>query len=43
MTAKNNHPELIAKLAEGIENLTSSEEWQHYLDLCVTNAEGGVM
>jgi antirestriction protein ArdC len=32
MTAKNNHPELIAKLAEGIGNLTSSEEWQHYLD-----------
>ena len=32
MTAKNNHPELIEKLAEGIGNLTSSEEWQHYLD-----------
>jgi antirestriction protein ArdC len=32
MTAKNNHPELIEKLVEGISNLTSSEEWQHYLD-----------
>lgn len=32
MTAKNNHPELIEKLAEGIGNLTFSEEWQHYLD-----------
>lgn len=32
MTAKNNHPELIEKLTEGISNLTSSEEWQHYLD-----------
>jgi hypothetical protein len=32
MTAKNNHSELIEKLAEGISNLTSSEEWQHYLD-----------
>ena len=32
MTAKNNHPELIEKLAEGIGNLTSSEQWQHYLD-----------
>ncbi|MHB8247121.1 MAG: hypothetical protein ACYDGN_17605 [Acidimicrobiales bacterium] len=31
MTAKNNHPELIEKLAEGIANLTSSEEWQRYL------------
>jgi hypothetical protein len=31
MTAKNNHPELIEKLVEGISNLTSSEEWQHYL------------
>lgn len=31
MTAMNNHPELIEKLAEGISNLTSSEEWQHYL------------
>ncbi|MHB1519573.1 MAG: ArdC-like ssDNA-binding domain-containing protein [Acidimicrobiales bacterium] len=31
MTAKNNHPELIEKLAEGISNLTASEEWQHYL------------
>ena len=32
MTAKNNHPELIAQLTEGISNLTSSEEWQRYLD-----------
>jgi antirestriction protein ArdC len=32
MTAKNNHPELIAQLAEGISNLTSSEDWQNYLD-----------
>ena len=32
MTAKNNHPELIDKLTEGIANLTSSTEWQHYLD-----------
>jgi hypothetical protein len=32
MTAKNTHPELIEKLTEGISNLTSSEEWQHYLD-----------
>jgi antirestriction protein ArdC len=32
MTAKNNHPELIAQLAEGISNLTSSEDWQYYLD-----------
>jgi N-terminal domain of anti-restriction factor ArdC len=32
MTAKNNHPELIEQLTEGISNLTSSEEWQRYLD-----------
>ena len=32
MTAKNNHPELIEKLAEGISNLTTSAEWQRYLD-----------
>jgi len=32
MTAKNRHPELIKKLEEGIRNLTTSEEWQHYLD-----------
>jgi antirestriction protein ArdC len=32
MTTKNNHPELIAQLAEGISNLTSTEEWQNYLD-----------
>ena len=32
MTAKNNHTELIDQLTEGIANLTSSENWQHYLD-----------
>ena len=32
MTAKNNHSELIAQLTEGISQLTSSEDWQHYLD-----------
>ena len=32
MTAKNNHPELIEKLAEVISNLTTSEEWQRHLD-----------
>ena len=32
MTAKNNHPELIEKLADGISNLTTSEEWQRHLD-----------
>jgi len=32
MTAKNQHPELIEKLTEGISKLTTSEEWQHYLD-----------
>jgi antirestriction protein ArdC len=32
MTAKNNHPELIAQLTEGISNLTTSDEWQRYLD-----------
>ena len=32
MTAKNNHRELIDQLTEGIANLTSSENWQHYLD-----------
>jgi antirestriction protein ArdC len=32
MTAKNNHPELIDQLTAGIANLTSSTEWQHYLD-----------
>ncbi len=32
MTAKNNHPELIDQLTEGIANLTSSTEWQRYLD-----------
>jgi antirestriction protein ArdC len=33
MTAKSDHPELIAQLTQGISNLTTSEEWQHYLDL----------
>jgi len=32
MTALNNRPELIEKLAEGVRNLTSSEQWQRYLD-----------
>jgi len=32
MTTKNNHPELIEKLAEGISNLTTSDDWEHYLD-----------
>jgi hypothetical protein len=32
MTAKDNHPELIEKLTEGISNLTTSDEWQNYLD-----------
>ncbi|MCL5948408.1 MAG: ArdC-like ssDNA-binding domain-containing protein [Actinobacteria bacterium] len=32
MTARKGHPELIKKLAEGISNLTSSEEWQRHLD-----------
>ena len=32
MTGKNNHSELIAQLTEGIRNLTTSEEWRHYLD-----------
>ena len=32
MTGKNNHSELIAQLTEGVRNLTTSEEWQHYLD-----------
>ncbi|MGC8628132.1 MAG: ArdC-like ssDNA-binding domain-containing protein [Acidimicrobiales bacterium] len=31
MTTKNNHSELIKKLTEGISNLTTSEQWQHYL------------
>ena len=33
MTTKNNHPELIEKLAEGIRNLTTSEDWERYLGL----------
>jgi len=32
MTAKNDHHELIDQLTEGIADLTSSENWQHYLD-----------
>jgi len=32
MTAKNNHPELIEKLTDGISRLTTSDEWQRYLD-----------
>lgn len=32
VTANNSHPELIEKLAEGIANLTTSEQWQRYLD-----------
>jgi len=32
MTAKNYHPELVAQLTEGITALTSSEEWQRYLE-----------
>ena len=32
MTAKNNHTELIDQLTEGIANLTSSANWQRYLD-----------
>jgi hypothetical protein len=31
MLDKNNHPELVAQLTEGIGALTSSEEWQRYL------------
>lgn len=31
MTSKNNHPELIAELTQGINNLTTSENWQRYL------------
>jgi len=33
MTATKNHPELLEKLAEGISNLTSSEQWQRHLDV----------
>jgi antirestriction protein ArdC len=32
MTVRNNHPELVEKLAEGIANLTSTDQWQRYLD-----------
>ena len=31
MTTKNNHPELIEKLAEGISNLTTSDDWERCL------------
>jgi antirestriction protein ArdC len=33
MAGKNNHPELIDQLVDGIKSLTTSEEWRHYLDL----------
>jgi hypothetical protein len=33
MAGNNNHSELIAQLAEGIKSLTTSDEWQHYLDV----------
>ena len=32
MTAKDNHSELIDQLTEGIANLTSSTQWQDYLN-----------
>jgi len=32
MMTKNNRPELVAQLTEGISTLTSSEEWQRYLN-----------
>jgi antirestriction protein ArdC len=32
MAGKNSHSELIAQLVDGIKSLTTSEEWQHYLD-----------
>jgi hypothetical protein len=32
MGRRGDHPELIAQLTEEISNLTTSEEWQHYLD-----------
>ncbi len=31
MTVKSNRPDLIVQLTEGINNLTTSEEWRHYL------------
>ena len=31
MTSKNDHPELITALTEGISKLTTSEDWQRYL------------
>ena len=33
MKAKNNHQDLVAQLTEGIIALTSSEEWQRYLEI----------
>ena len=33
MMAKNNRSELVAQLTEGISTLTSSEEWQRYLEI----------
>jgi hypothetical protein len=33
MTSANDRPELLARLAEGIADLTSSASWQHYLDV----------
>ncbi|HLG68488.1 MAG TPA: ArdC-like ssDNA-binding domain-containing protein [Acidimicrobiales bacterium] len=32
MTANNNHPDLLAQLAEGVSKLTTSDEWQRHLD-----------
>jgi len=31
--ARNNHPELVTQLTEGISGLTSSEKWQRYLEI----------
>ena len=33
MAGSKNNSELIAQLADGIKRLTTSEEWQHYLDV----------
>jgi hypothetical protein len=33
MNAKNKHPELVAQLTEGVGTLTSSLEWQRYLEI----------
>jgi hypothetical protein len=32
LTVKNNHPELITQLTEGIGNLIASDEWRRYLE-----------